>query len=151
MVIETLHLHYLFTRDLALLKKEIEAYPDTESLWRVEGNITNSAANLCLHLCGNLQHFIGAVLGNTGYIRNREQEFLPDQGICQTELIAEIEKTKDVVSTTLSNLDVTFLETDYPQQVLGRTFSTVGFLIHLSEHLNYHLGQINYHRRIIAN
>ncbi len=148
MVIEALH--YLFTRDLALLKKEIEAYPDTASIWKVEGKITNSAANLCLHLCGNLQHFIGAVLGNTDYIRNREQEFLPNQGISQSALIAEIEKTKDVVLATLSNLDVTTLQNDYPQQVLGRTFSTVGFLMHLAGHLNYHLGQINYHRRIIT-
>lgn len=148
MVVEALH--YLFARDLALLKKEIEQYPDTESIWQVEGNITNSAANLCLHLCGNLQHFIGAVLGNTDYIRNREQEFLPNQGISQTALIAEIEKTKDVVLTTLLNLDVTTLEDDYPQQVLNRTFKTGGFLMHLAGHLNYHLGQINYHRRILT-
>ena len=144
-------LQYLFQRDLELLKKEIELYPDTETLWKVEGNITNSAANLCLHLCGNLQHFIGAVLGDTGFIRNREMEFLANQGIAKDVLIVDIEKTKTVVLTTLSNLTVAGLEADYPQPVLGKTFKTGAFLMHLAGHLNYHLGQINYHRRIIAN
>lgn len=148
MLIESLQ--YLFNRDLDLLKKEIEQYPDTESLWKVVGNITNSAANLSMHLCGNLQHFIGSVLGNTGYIRNREMEFLPNQGIAKEVLLTDIEKTKTIVLSTLSNLDSTTLENDYSQQVLGKTFKTGAFLMHLAGHLNYHLGQINYHRRILA-
>ena len=144
-------LQYLFERDLNLLEKEINQYPDSESLWQVEGSIINSGGNLCLHLCGNLQHFIGAVLGNTGYVRNREKEFLPQQGISKQELITEIKQTKEVVTTTLSTLYEAVLEKDYPQQVLNRTFTTGGFLLHLAGHLNYHLGQINYHRRILEN
>ena len=103
-----------------------------------------------MHLCGNLQHFIGTVLGNTGYVRNREKEFFPNQGIQKAELIVEIEKTSAVVFTHLSNLDPAILETDYPQQVLGKTFKTGAFLMHLAGHLNYHLGQINYHRRLLT-
>ena len=65
----------LFQRDLEKLKTEISSYKDEKKIWVISGEVKNSAGNLCLHLCGNLQHFIGAVLGNSGYVRNRDAEF----------------------------------------------------------------------------
>lgn len=135
-------------RDLDVLEKEISLYPNTESIWTVNGEIKNPTGNLVLHLCGNLQHYIGAVLGNTGYVRDRPAEFsLKD--ISAKDLVLEIIKTKEAVRNTLSKLDSSILEKEYPEKVFADPMTTQYFLIHLSAHLGYHLGQVNYHRRLI--
>lgn len=136
-------------RDLDKLEKEISLYPDTPSLWLVKGGINNPAGNLCLHLCGNLQYYIGTILGNTGYVREREKEFsLKD--IPARELVLQIIQTKEVIRQTLPELDETILAKDYPVVVFDGPMNTQYFLIHLAGHLNYHLGQVNYHRRLTA-
>ena len=146
MVIETLKA--LFGRDLSKLKTEIELYKHDENLWKVENQIANSAGNLCLHLIGNLNTYIGAEIGKTNYVRHRELEFsLKD--ISKAELIKKIEETKIIVETSLDKLTAEQMETEYPILVFENKTSTGYFLIHLATHLTYHLGQINYHRRLI--
>ena len=136
-------------RNLQALKKEINAYTNEEYLWLMAGEIPNSAGNLCLHLCGNLQHYIGAVLGNSGYVRQRDAEF-SSKNVPTIELQALIDTTMAAVSQTLNNLDTASLAKEYPEQVFGKQMTTEYFLIHLTSHLGYHLGQINYHRRLLA-
>ena len=131
------------------MEKEINLYPDEPSVWKLEGDIKNSAGTLTLHLCGNLQHFIGAILGKSGYERNRENEFAA-RNVARKELLEEISKTKEVVEAVLQQLDPKQLGMEYPIQVFGKPMTTTFFLIHLSVHLNYHLGQVNYHRRLLA-
>ncbi|GEN75662.1 DinB family protein [Chryseobacterium hagamense] len=144
----TENLRALFLRDLTKLKTEIEAYQNEESLWKTDKDILNSAGNLCLHLIGNLNTYVGAQLGGSGYIRQRDLEFsLRD--VPRTELIEQIEKTIDVVVSSLARLTEEDLKKDYPAEPLGYKMSTSYFLIHLFGHLNYHLGQINYHRRML--
>jgi len=138
----------IFERDLLKLEEEIKLYPSEESLWKISGEIKNSGGNLCLHLCGNLQYFIGAILGGTDYRRNRELEFAA-KDIPKKELILEIQKTKKTVKVTLEKIDVYLLEQEYPIQVFAYSMTTTFFLIHLASHLNYHLGQVNYHRRLL--
>lgn len=138
----------LLDRDLAVLEKEISLYTVDADLWKVAGDIKNPAGNLCLHLCGNLQYYIGAVLGNSGYVRNREAEF-NTKGLTKEELLNEITKTRKAVAVALENLNPTVLETIYPVEVFKDPMTTGYFLIHLSAHLGYHLGQINYHRRLL--
>ncbi|WP_027378593.1 DinB family protein [Chryseobacterium daeguense] len=138
----------LFTRDLNKLKTEIEAYKNEDIIWKVDKNILNSAGNLCLHLVGNLNHFLGAILGNSGYIRNRDLEFSL-KNIPRAELIGQIEKTIEVVNSSLDNLSPDDLGKEFPVQALGYPMTTDYFLIHLIGHLEYHLGQINYHRRLL--
>ncbi|NML39349.1 DinB family protein [Chitinophaga sp. G-6-1-13] len=136
----------LFERDLSRLEDEIAAYDTEEAIWRVQEGIKNSAGNLCLHLCGNLQHFIGAVLGQSGYVRNREREFA-DKNVPRQELLALVGVTRRVVLTVIVGLTPETLAKTYPERVLGE-MTTNHFLVHLYGHLNYHLGQINYHRRL---
>lgn len=138
----------LLDRDLAVLEKEISSYPSDAELWKVAGDIKNPAGNLCLHLCGNLQYYIGAVLGNSGYVRNRDAEF-STKGLTKEELLNEIATTRKAVAAALENLNPTVLETNYPVEVFKDPMTTGYFLIHLSAHLGYHLGQINYHRRLL--
>ena len=140
----------LFQRDLENLKTEISSYKDEENLWEISGDVKNSAGNLCLHLCGNLQHFIGAVLGNSGYIRNRDAEF-SRKNVPLKELVKEIELTTTDVVKTLKKLKEVQLGEKFPINVFGYEMTTEYFLIHLITHLNYHLGQINYHRRLLEN
>ncbi len=136
-------------RDLDILQREVQSFPDEAGLWKIGGAISNSAGTLCLHLCGNLQHFVGAVLGGTGFVRNREHEFNA-RNVSREELIKEIANTRNAVDRTLSSLSESQLNQDYPVEVLGGKLSTVFFLLHLAAHLNYHLGQVNYHRRLLA-
>jgi uncharacterized damage-inducible protein DinB len=138
----------LLLRDLAKLKQEINAYQSEDVLWKTDGDIKNPAGNLCLHLCGNLQHFIGTVLGKTGYVRNREAEF-SSRGMAKESLIKEIDATIKSVEQTLPKFDPLSLENNYPIEVFGKPMTTGYFLIHLAGHLNYHLGQVNYHRRLL--
>lgn len=138
----------IFERDLNKLKDEISFYKDEKSLWIVKNEINNSAGNLCLHLLGNLNHFIGTALGKTEYVRNRENEFAA-KNISREELVIEIEKTILVVTKTLNNLSSEDFEKDFPIQKHGEIVKTDFMLLHLLTHFNYHLGQINYHRRLI--
>lgn len=143
-------LRKLFARDLNKLRTEIEQYPDERLIWAVDGQIANSAGNLCLHLIGNLNTYIGAELGGTGYIRQRDLEFSM-RDIPTEELVRRINDTISIVDTALSQLSNEQLAADYPQMVLNnQTTSTEYFLIHLSTHLAYHLGQVNYHRRLLT-
>lgn len=146
MLIETLKI--LFTRDLSKLRSEIELYKEEENIWKIEQNISNSAGNLCLHLVGNLNTYIGKEIGKSNYVRNRELEFSL-KNVPRKELLRKIDDTIDVVGKSLEGLDKNTLENEYPVLVFDKKTSTEYLLIHLATHLTYHLGQINYHRRLI--
>jgi len=146
MLLETLIL--LFERDLNKLITEIELYKKEENIWRVEKNISNSAGNLTLHLIGNLNTYIGKEIGKTNYVRNRELEF-SQKNIPRQELLKNLNDTKTVVRNSLLTLPQNELENEYPVLVFTEKTTTGYLLVHLTTHLNYHLGQINYHRRLI--
>ncbi len=140
----------ILERDLEKLKTEIEQYSDEADLWKVENEISNSAGNLCLHLIGNLNHFIGATLGETGFVRNRDAEF-SSKNESRENLLSEIDKTIEVVKNSLDKLSNEDFDKIFPVQKHDETVKTDFMLLHLLTHLNYHLGQINYHRRLIQN
>ena len=150
MIIEALKI--LFKRDLNKLKTEIGLYQNEEKIWYVEKNIPNSAGNLCLHLVGNLNTFIGAHIGKTDYVRNREAEFSL-KNIPKAELLRMVEETIEVVDKALDCLTEAdldgFLDSNHPMFTADAKIPTGHFLMHLAIHLGYHLGQINYHRRLL--
>lgn len=146
MVIETLKT--LYARDLNKLKAEIQAYKSEEAIWKKSAEILNSAGNLTLHLIGNLNAYIGAEIGKTGYVRQRDLEF-STEFVSKNDLIKRIDETIEVVSQGLSMLTAEELFNDYPLIVFDSKMTTGYFLIHLTTHLAYHLGQINYHRRLL--
>ncbi|AQX05324.1 DinB superfamily protein [Elizabethkingia meningoseptica] len=147
-MIETLQ--SLFKRDLLQLKAEIEAYQSEENIWKTAQQISNSAGNLCLHLIGNLNYYIGNTIGNSGYVRDRPAEF-SKKDVPRTELINMIEDTILVLNNTLNSLQDNDLKKEYPLVVFEDKMSTEFFFTHLTTHLGYHLGQINYHRRLLDN
>jgi uncharacterized damage-inducible protein DinB len=139
----------IYERDLNKLKSEIEQYRDEADLWKTDGEILNSAGNLCLHLNGNLQHFFGAVLGETGYVRDRDAEF-SRTNVPRDRLLEDISETMRVVRATLEKMSDEEFATEYPIEVFGNPMTTGFFVVHLAAHFNWHLGQIDYHRRLLA-
>jgi uncharacterized damage-inducible protein DinB len=123
-------------------------YDVQEKLWIKAEGINNSAGNLCLHILGNLNNYVGAILGKTGYVRDRTAEF--SGRTTKDHLLKSLVETTEMVKQTISNLDSEVLNQIYPDYVFGFEMKTDYFLIHLVGHLNYHLGQINYHRRILC-
>lgn len=144
-------LQTLFVRDLTAVIRELEAYPDEPSLWRVQGDIINPAGNLALHLIGNLSQFVGDDLGGVPYTRDRPAEF-SRRDVPRAELTRGLSRVSSLVSDTLGQLTEEQLAQVHPRLPpafpVGMTSSA--FLLHLYGHLNWHLGQINYHRRIVG-
>jgi uncharacterized damage-inducible protein DinB len=142
-------LYKLYDRDLERLYNEINRYNDHSRLWITDHQISNSAGNLCLHLIGNLNNYIGNDLGKSGYVRDREAEF-SDKNVPVEELLLNISNTRKIVLDVINSLRESDLETEFPEKKVFDEPVSVGFLlIHLSTHLTYHLGQINYHRRLL--
>lgn len=141
-------LRSLFNRDLNKLFQEISLYQDESKLWIAEKGIANSGGNLCLHLVGNLQTYIGKELGGHPYVRDRDAEF-SSKNIPREILLQQISNTKEVVDQTLVSLDPSMLGHNFPVLVFKERTSVEYMLIHLATHLGYHLGQVNYHRRLV--
>lgn len=138
----------IFYRDLHRLRNEISLYKSEHTLWIVDSGISNSAGNLCLHLIGNLNTYIGKEIGHVDYVRNRELEFSL-KNLSKSELLRQIDETIAIVASALNQLKEEELPDEYPLMVFEEKMSIGYFLVHLTTHLTYHLGQINYHRRLL--
>ena len=149
MTVQAASLSAILLRELSTLRAEIEAYPSDADLWRVAPGISNSGGTLALHLAGSLQHFIGAILGKNGYVRDRDAEFA-SRDVSRAELVHQVEQTSAAVQRTLQQLNPADLERTFPVPVAMVRVKTGDFLTHLASHLAYHLGQVNYHRRILT-
>ncbi len=137
----------LLERELAGFQRELDLFPDDETLWRTLPGVPNSAGNLALHVAGNLQHFVGAVLGGSAFVRNRDGEFSRRAG-SRGELLEELQKAAVAVRTVVPNLTDAVLEHDFPEPVIPtRRIQTLRFLLHLCAHASFHLGQAGYLRR----
>lgn len=142
-------LRLLLVRDLRAFAREVDLCPDDDVLWRAVPGVTNTVGNLALHVSGNLRHYVGAILGGTGYVRDRPLEFSRRTGT-RAEVRAEIEDAIGVVSRVLPALPAEVLERDYPEAGLGVVLPTHLFLLHLATHLAHHLGQAGYLRRALT-
>lgn len=138
----------LYQRDLQALHAEIAAFRQEANLWHTLPGINNSAGNLCLHLCGNLRHYIGHVLGGEAFVRDRPNEFAA-KDLAQTVLLEEIDRTRTSVERGLIHLTHSQCDAPFPAKAPLEPGSTGHFLLHLYGHLNLHLGQVNYLRRIL--
>ncbi|WP_306350391.1 DinB family protein [Flavobacterium sp. '19STA2R22 D10 B1'] len=138
----------LYRKHLEALKLEISSYQNEKNLWIIKEGISNSGGNLCLHLIGNLNTFIGGTLGNTGYVRYRDLEF-SQKDVPRETLLEKIDEVMLIIDNTLDALTDQQLRDEFPTEILEKKTSTAYLLTHLTNHLTYHLGQINYHRRLL--
>lgn len=139
----------ILDRDLRTLRRELEAYPDERQIWQETPGLPNTAGTLALHLAGNLQHYIGALWGATGYVRNREAEFAR-RGVSRAELLAEVERARAAVAAALPRVSAEALLEDFPEPIADRYIRTDEYLVHLCAHFTYHLGQLDTHRRMVT-
>jgi uncharacterized damage-inducible protein DinB len=139
----------MLLRELAAVQRSVQAYPDDASLWALPNGLPNAGGTLVLHLAGNLQHYVGTVLGGTGYVRDRPAEFAR-RDVSRAELLSELENAVRAVQRTLPTLREESLAKPYPEMVGGKVLTTASFLMHLATHLAYHLGQLDYHRRVVT-
>jgi len=138
----------LYQRDIDKLIEEINLFKKEKNIWKIKGEVKNPVGNLTLHLLGNLNHFIGRTLGNTDYIRKREDEFSV-KNVTREKLVSDLMSLKEVINTSLGNLSDRDLKKEFPLKIRDEILTTELLLIYLLNHFNYHLGQINYLRRII--
>ncbi|HEY4323723.1 MAG TPA: DUF1572 family protein [Mucilaginibacter sp.] len=141
------YLAELYERDLLKLKDEIEKFKDETNIWKNTEGVINSAGTLVLHMLGNLNYTVGTMIGGTSYVRNREQEFSLT-GVPREKLIADIANTITVVKTSLQGINHTKLDETYKLEMFG-VKSTAFYLTSFYGHFTYHLGQVNYLRRIL--
>jgi hypothetical protein len=139
----------LYLREIATLERELELYPDDASIWQTLPGLPNSGGTLLLHMAGSLQHFFGATLGGTGYLRNCEAEFSRRNVPC-SDIQAELVNAKKGVQAAFANLTEDDLKRVFPVQFADVPFSTQLTLLQFLSHLAYHLGQIDYHRRTVT-
>lgn len=140
----------LYITFLNSLKDEISLYNNEDNIWKLYGGISNTPGNLCLHICGNLNHFFGAIIGNTGYIRERELEF-SKKNVSREELLKGVEDTKKMIEDIFDGLNPDDINKIYPIDKFGKNVTYDFIFSRLVSHLAYHVGQINYHRRILDN
>lgn len=139
----------ILLRDLDTLEDQLRRYPDEEQIWAQLGEIPNSAGTLALHLTGNIQHYIGAVLGGSGYVRDRPGEFA-DRGVPKAELLTRIDAARAAVQECLGNLEPGRLDERFPVPIGGASLPIGRQLLHFATHFAYHLGQLDYHRRVVT-
>jgi uncharacterized damage-inducible protein DinB len=143
------NLSILLLRELSTFERELTLFPDDETIWKTTRGMGNPAGNLALHVAGNLQHYVGAVLGGTGYARNREVEFSRRSGT-RREVVAELEAAASAVRQVLPGLPEERLAAIYPEKLNGFSLRTDRFLMHLCVHAGYHLGQAASLRRVLT-
>jgi uncharacterized damage-inducible protein DinB len=139
----------ILSRDLRGMQAELRAYADEEQIWEVRPGLTNAAGTLALHAAGNLRHFVGAVLGGSGYVRDRDAEF-SRRDASRAEIERELDAAVRTVESVVPSLTDEQLERPFPIPLAGREVRTSDFLAHLVAHLAYHLGQVDYHRRLVT-
>lgn len=142
-------LETLIVRELRAFKRELDAYPDDASVWRAVPGMPNTGGTLALHVAGNIQHFVGAVLGGSGYVRDRDAEFAR-RDVPRRELTAGLDAAIAAVERTLPSLTEAQVTGPYPEPIAKRSVAARYFLVHLATHLSYHLGQLDYHRRAVS-
>ncbi|HEX7755328.1 MAG TPA: DinB superfamily protein [Niabella sp.] len=134
-----------YERDLRRIIEEINLFQKEENLWKILGSVKNSAGNLALHIIGGTNYLIGTVLANTGYIRDRAAEF-SRKNVERAFLVKGLEALIPLVTQIVGTLD---MDARYPLIFDDMERANHYVMVQLTLHLNYHLGQVNYLRRIL--
>ena len=142
-------IHRIMIRELQGLKSELLAYQNEGDIWRSVPGLPNTAGTIGLHVAGNLQHFVGAQLGDSGFVREREAEF-SRRDVSVAEIVGEIDQTIAALDETFASLEEAAMDRPFPQEIAGVRPTVGEYLVHLLSHLAYHLGQVDYHRRCVT-
>ncbi len=141
----------LFARDLTRLIQEVSTFSVDQQhlLWEVRPGVSNSVGNLALHLEGNLREYVGRQLGGVAYTRDRPAEF-SSKGVLSGQLATRLSEVCELVARVIAGLSPAQMDAVFPENILKAPRSTRQVLLHIYGHLSYHLGQIDYLRRLLT-
>ncbi len=142
-------IHRIMIRELQGLKSELLAYENEGDIWRSVPGLPNTAGTIALHVAGCLQHFVGAQLGGSGFVRDREAEF-SRRDVSVAEIVSELDQTIAALDATFAGLGEATTDRPFPLEIAGVRPTVGEYLVHLLSHLAYHLGQVDYHRRCVT-
>jgi len=144
----TKELARLYKRDIERFITEIELFNDENNLLKTKGSAKNSSGNLTLHIIGGLSFHIGVTLANLDFVRNRNQEFIR-KGVPRESMTAQLSNLIPLIVDTITSMPDRQLNELHPNLYDGQN-ETIGYVLtQILLHLNYHLGQINYLRRML--
>src|SRR5262249_55285354 len=106
----------------------------------------NSVGHLILHLTGNLNHFVGAQLGKTGYVRDREREFVEANLPERAALLANLDDAVATFRRVVGSLSADAMMANHPDTRFGSVYKA---LLHLVAHFAVHRGQMSYIVRLL--
>jgi len=132
----------LYFRHMAARVEKAARSITDEQLWIKPFPFGNSIGHLILHLTGNLNHYIGALVAGSGYVRNREHEFIDPAHPPSDELLARFLETVDMVVRTLEAQDDSSFLTPVAAQAPIQT--RLGLFLVCAAHMNNHIGQMSY-------
>jgi uncharacterized damage-inducible protein DinB len=115
-----------------------------EKLWEKPFAFGNSVGHLVLHLTGNLNHYIGAGIARTGYVRNRPLEFTDLTRPAAEEVLGRFKTAIDMVVPTIASLDDEALTTPIHDPDRHPIQTRFGLLLVCAAHINNHVGQMAY-------
>jgi uncharacterized damage-inducible protein DinB len=134
-----------FARYFRHLARRVEkaalAVPE-DRLWTKPFAFGNSIGHLVLHLTGNLNHYVGALVAGTGYVRDREHEFVDPEKYPRDELLARFREAIEMVVRTVETQDDAGFTTPVDAQKPIQT--RLGLFLVCAAHLNNHIGQMGY-------
>lgn len=113
-----------------------------EEIWKKPNSSSNSIGNLILHLCGNITQYIISGLAGKPDNRNRGSEFAAKEGFTKSQLL---EKITLVINESVSVIkNITEEDLIKSRSVQGYNLSGIAIIVHVTEHLSYHTGQITF-------
>jgi uncharacterized damage-inducible protein DinB len=114
-----------------------------EQLWAKPFGFGNSVGRIVVHLTGSLNHYIGAKVAGTGYVRDRPAEFADSQHPTGEEARWALREVVAMVARVLREQDEAGLRTpvgDCGAPVRDR----FGLFLVCAGHVSNHVGQIVY-------
>jgi uncharacterized damage-inducible protein DinB len=116
----------------------------TEQLWTKAYPYGNSIGHLLLHLTGNLNHYIGAQIAKTGYVRNRPLEFTDATKHPKEKVLANFDAAIAMVVATIRQQSPADWTAPYHDPTEPRTNTRFAAFMRMAAHAYHHTGQIIY-------
>lgn len=136
-----------FTRNFQTSAKKIHGLIDPlteEQIWTKPYPYGNSIGNLVLHLTGNLNFYLGAEIGGTGYVRNRPLEFAETSRIAKNELLDRFDEAIAIVAMVLQKQTENDWGKAYSAKGLEEIGDRLSMILQCAAHLYHHTGQMMY-------
>jgi hypothetical protein len=125
---------------------ELTAALSSEQLWVRPYDYGNSIGNLILHLTGNLNYYIGARIGGSGYVRHRDLEF-SDSGQTKDALLKNFDQAIEIVLATLAKQSNDDWSAPFSAETLPECKTRFAAIVSCAGHAYHHVGQIIYLQR----